>query len=155
MCLISLCYLSEFRQIQPNANSIGMHVSPRNLKEIFGMHVSSWNLKSSSENSNTNKTGPFTHGNVYFHRHFWWALQCGSGAGAFSYIVSRNSDKSTLFSVSLECKWAPPPEIWKNIRNACELLKSERFVGNSFTIKNSDFTHEMLNIYSQNVKFTV
>ena len=29
----------------------------------------------------------------------------------------------------------PPPAIWKNIRNACEPVKSERFVGNSFTIK--------------------
>ena len=29
----------------------------------------------------------------------------------------------------------PPPRNLKNIRNACELVKSERFVGNSLTIK--------------------
>ena len=61
-----------------------MQVSPQNLTTISGMHVSSWNLKSSSENSNSNNIASFTHEMSVFIDISREHTNCGSGAGAFS-----------------------------------------------------------------------
>ena len=122
-----------------------MHVSPRNLKDIFGMHVSSWNLKSSSKNSKTKKQ-----------RHVLMEMSIFIDISGEHFIVE--AAQEPFHTLSVEIRTNPPyfQFHWKSEKIFGMHVSPWNLRGSSETASQSKtailltkcwiFTHEMSNL---------